>query len=87
MFTMLPAPKGAGLQVLNRQNFKWIELHKQEGYNHADRPIILNTGRYSQVICACALVKTRGPIEHPLAYSLTFFRTLIISHSLTFFRT
>ena len=45
LFTMLPAPKGEGLQVLNRKNFKWIALHKQEGYSHADRPIIVNTGK------------------------------------------
>jgi isopenicillin N synthase-like dioxygenase len=44
LFTLLPAPEVEGLQVLNRENMKWIRLNAPPG------SIILNTGDYMQRI-------------------------------------
>lgn len=44
LFTLLPTPSSAGLQVLNRRNMKWIRLNAPPG------AIILNTGDYMQRI-------------------------------------
>ncbi|NND44123.1 MAG: isopenicillin N synthase family oxygenase, partial [Xanthomonadales bacterium] len=44
LFTLLPTPDVEGLQVLNRENMKWIRLDAPPG------SIILNTGDYMQRI-------------------------------------
>ena len=44
LFTLLPAPSSPGLQVLNRQNGKWVRVTPP-----ADS-ILLNTGDYSQLL-------------------------------------
>eukprot|EP01047_Picozoa_sp_COSAG01_P049183 COSAG01_NODE_4851_length_4683_cov_2.011778_7_plen_215_part_00 len=46
MFTLLPAPCGEGLEVLNRRNMRWVKLAAPPG------SIILNTGDYMQRISA-----------------------------------
>lgn len=42
LFTLLPAPRTEGLQVLNRANFRWVRLDAPPG------SIVLNTGDYVQ---------------------------------------
>lgn len=44
LFTLLPAPREAGLQVWNHSSRKWIRLHAPEG------SMIINTGDYMQRI-------------------------------------
>ena len=59
LFTMLPAPRGEGLQVLTRANFKWIRLDAPPG------SIILNTGDYMQRISNDILPSTTHRVAQP----------------------
>ncbi len=59
LFTLLPAPRVEGLQVLNRRNFRWIRLRAPEG------SIILNTGDYMQRITNDALPSTTHRVSRP----------------------
>jgi len=66
LFTLLPAPRVEGLQVLNRRNGKWIRLDAPRG------SMILNTGDYMQRISNDRLPSTthrvaqpRTPIDRP----------------------
>lgn len=59
LFTILPAPSVEGLQVLNRENMKWIRLKAPPG------SIILNTGDYMQRITNDRLPSTTHRVSHP----------------------
>lgn len=59
LFTILPAPEVEGLQVLNRENGKWIRLAAPPG------SIILNTGDYMQRITNDILPSTTHRVSKP----------------------
>lgn len=59
LFTLLPAQSVDGLQVLNRENMKWIRLTPPEG------SIILNTGDYMQRITNDRLPSTTHRVGRP----------------------
>jgi isopenicillin N synthase-like dioxygenase len=59
MFTLLPAPRTEGLQVLNRRNFKWIRLDAPRG------SIVINTGDYMQRITNDRLPSTTHRVSKP----------------------
>ncbi len=59
LFTFLPAPDVDGLQVLNRQNMKWIRLNAPPG------SIILNTGDYMQRLSNDIFPSTTHRVSHP----------------------
>ncbi|MHC5065437.1 MAG: 2OG-Fe(II) oxygenase family protein [Planctomycetota bacterium] len=59
LFTMLPAPRTEGLQVLNRENFSWVRVQAPEG------SIILNTGDYMQRISNDILPSTTHRVSQP----------------------
>ncbi|GAB4187566.1 MAG: hypothetical protein Tsb002_13020 [Wenzhouxiangellaceae bacterium] len=59
LFTLLPAPAQAGLQVLNRRNNRWIRLQAPPG------SIILNTGDYMQRISNDRLPSTTHRVARP----------------------
>lgn len=59
LFTILPAQEVDGLQVLNRENMKWIRLNPPEG------SIILNTGDYMQRITNDRLPSTTHRVSKP----------------------
>ena len=59
LFTILPAASVEGLQVLNRENMKWIRLNPPEG------SIILNTGDYMQRITNDRLPSTTHRVSKP----------------------
>ncbi len=59
LFTLLPAPRLEGLQVLNRRNFKWIRLDAPPG------TILLNTGDYMQRITNDVLPSTTHRVSQP----------------------
>lgn len=59
LFTLLPAPRSEGLQVLNRRNFRWIRLAAPPG------TIILNTGDYMQRITNDILPSTTHRVSQP----------------------
>jgi len=58
-FTILPAQSVDGLQVLNRQNMKWIHLNAPDG------SIILNTGDYMQRISNDIFPSTTHRVSKP----------------------
>ncbi len=60
LFTFLPAPDVDGLQVLNRNNMKWIRLNAPPG------SIILNTGDYMQRISNDIFPSTTHRVSHPV---------------------
>ena len=64
LFTILPAPRVEGLQVLNRRNFKWIRLSAPRG------SIIINTGDYMQRITNDILPSTTHRVSKPRDPSL-----------------
>ena len=59
LFTILPAPDVEGLQVLNRENGRWIRLNAPPG------SIILNTGDYMQRITNDILPSTTHRVSKP----------------------
>ncbi len=59
LFTILPAENVEGLQVLNRENMKWIRLNPPKG------SIILNTGDYMQRISNDRLPSTTHRVSKP----------------------
>lgn len=59
LFTILPAQTVDGLQVLNRENMKWIRLNPPKG------SIILNTGDYMQRITNDKLPSTTHRVSKP----------------------
>ena len=59
-FTILPAQEVDGLQVLNRENMKWIRLNPPQG------SIILNTGDYMQRITNDRLPSTTHRVGKPI---------------------
>ncbi len=59
LFTILPAQNVDGLQVLNRQNMKWIRLNAPAG------SIVLNTGDYMQRITNDRLPSTTHRVSRP----------------------
>ncbi len=59
IFTILPAPDVEGLQVLYRENGKWIRLNAPPG------SIILNTGDYMQRITNDILPSTTHRVSKP----------------------
>ena len=59
LFTILPAPRVDGLQVLNRRNMKWIRLIAPPG------SIILNTGDYMQRISNDIFPSTTHRVAQP----------------------
>lgn len=59
-FTILPAQEVDGLQVLNRENMKWIRLNPPKG------SIILNTGDYMQRITNDRLPSTTHRVGKPI---------------------
>lgn len=59
LFTILPAQEVEGLQVLNRENGKWIRLNPKPG------TIILNTGDYMQRITNDRLPSTTHRVSKP----------------------
>jgi len=59
LFTLVPAPRIEGLQVLNRANGKWIRLDAPAG------AIILNTGDYMQRITNDILPSTTHRVSKP----------------------
>ena len=59
LFTLLPAPKVEGLQVLNRKNGKWVRLTAPPG------SIIVNTGEYMQRITNDILPATTHRVSKP----------------------
>ena len=59
LFTILPAQEVEGLQVLNRNNNKWIRLNPEPG------SIILNTGDYMQRITNDRLPSTTHRVSKP----------------------
>ncbi len=60
LFTLLPAPRSEGLQVLNRRNFRWIRLEAPPG------SIVLNTGDYMQRLSNDILPSTTHRVSQPL---------------------
>ena len=64
LFTLLPAQEVEGLQVLNRENGKWIRLNPEPG------SIILNTGDYMQRITNDRLPSTTHRVSKPLDRTL-----------------
>ena len=64
LFTFLPAPDVDGLQVLNRNNRKWIRLNAPPG------SIILNTGDYMQRISNDIFPSTTHRVGHPVDQTL-----------------
>jgi len=64
LFTILPAQEVEGLQVLNRENGKWIRLNPTPG------SIILNTGDYMQRITNDRLPSTTHRVSKPQTKSL-----------------
>ncbi len=60
LFTILPSQSVDGLQVLNRENMKWIRLNPPEG------SIILNTGDYMQRITNDRLPSTTHRVSKPI---------------------
>ncbi len=60
LFTILPAQSVDGLQVLNRQNMKWIRLKAPKG------SIILNTGDYMQRITNDIMPSTTHRVSKPI---------------------
>ncbi len=60
LFTFLPAPDVDGLQVLNRDNMKWIRLTAPPG------SIILNTGDYMQRLSNDIFPSTTHRVSHPV---------------------
>ncbi len=65
LFTFLPAPEVEGLQVLNRNNMKWIRLNAPPG------SIILNTGDYMQRISNDMLPSTTHRVSPPADAALS----------------
>ena len=63
-FTILPAQSVDGLQVLNRENMRWIRLTPPEG------SIILNTGDYMQRITNDRLPSTTHRVGRPTQQSM-----------------
>jgi isopenicillin N synthase-like dioxygenase len=59
LFTLLPAPRVEGLQLLNRASMKWIRLVAPPG------SIILNTGDYMQRISNDILPSTTHRVSLP----------------------
>ena len=59
MFTLLPAPRIEGLQVLNRRNMKWVRLAAPPG------SYVLNTGDYVQRITNDILPSTTHRVSKP----------------------
>jgi isopenicillin N synthase-like dioxygenase len=59
LFTLVPAPRIEGLQVLNRRNFRWIRLDAPRG------SLILNTGDYMQRITNDRLPSTTHRVSVP----------------------
>lgn len=64
LFTILPSSAVEGLQVLNRENMKWIRLNPPKG------SIILNTGDYMQRITNDRLPSTTHRVSKPTSKSL-----------------
>ncbi len=64
LFTILPAQEVEGLQVLNRENNKWIRLNAPPG------SIILNTGDYMQRITNDRLPSTTHRVSKPIDKAL-----------------
>jgi isopenicillin N synthase-like dioxygenase len=60
LFTLLPSQDVEGLQVLNRENMKWIRLNPPAG------SIILNTGDYMQRITNDRLPSTTHRVSKPM---------------------
>lgn len=60
LFTLLPAQDLGGLQVLNRNNMKWIRLHPPKG------SIVINTGDYMQRISNDILPSTTHRVSIPV---------------------
>ena len=65
LFTLLPAQEVEGLQVLNRENGKWIRLNPPQG------SIILNTGDYMQRITNDRLPSTTHRVSKPAKKALS----------------
>lgn len=63
-FTILPAQSVDGLQVLNRENMKWIRLNAPKG------SIVLNTGDYMQRVTNDLLPSTTHRVSKPRDRSL-----------------
>jgi isopenicillin N synthase-like dioxygenase len=59
LFTLLPAPRVEGLQILNRRNMKWIRIRAPRG------SIILNTGDYMQRISNDIFPSTTHRVSKP----------------------
>ncbi len=59
LFTLLPAPRCEGLQVLNRRNFRWIRLTAPAN------ALILNTGDYLQRISNDRYPSTTHRVSRP----------------------
>lgn len=64
LFTFLPAPDVDGLQVLNRNNMKWIRLNAPAG------SIILNTGDYMQRLSNDIFPSTTHRVSNPVDTAL-----------------
>jgi isopenicillin N synthase-like dioxygenase len=64
LFTFLPAEEMGGLQVLNRENMKWIRLNPPFG------TIILNTGDYVQRMTNDRLPSTTHRVSKPMSSKL-----------------
>lgn len=59
LFTLLPAPRTEGLQILNRRNMKWVRVAAPRG------TIILNTGDYMQRISNDIFPSTTHRVSKP----------------------
>ncbi len=59
LFTLLPAPRVEGLQVLNRTNMKWVRLNAPAG------AFVLNTGDYMQRVTNDVLPSTTHRVSLP----------------------
>jgi isopenicillin N synthase-like dioxygenase len=59
LFTLLPAPRVEGLQVMNRRSGKWVRLQAPRG------SIVLNTGDYMQRITNDILPSTTHRVSKP----------------------
>jgi isopenicillin N synthase-like dioxygenase len=59
LFTLLPAPRIEGLQVLNRKNGKWVRLSAPRG------AVVLNVGDYLQRISNDRLPSTTHRVSKP----------------------
>ncbi len=59
LFTLLPAPRSEGLQVLNRRSLGWVRLDAPPG------AIVLNTGDYMQRITNDRLPSTTHRVAQP----------------------